>query len=173
MENKTQTTHRTGPQELTSTERNFVRQLARQERESIGHVPWSHYERMAPKDRFLLIHCNGQPAGFCLWHHAKKSKRTIIRVHQIAIVRDARRWRNATELITRVIQLPDNLTAETITLRCAEELPANLFWRALGFEVKAALNPPNKRNRSLFVWEASTMGVLSHARAMLFGSNSF
>ena len=128
----------------------YIIHLLKLERETIGFLPKTVYEEEIDMQRksITLDICfeNGDPVGFLYANHGKNG---MMKVYQICIQEDARRHERATALLEKSITKRDNY----ITLRCAEDLEANLFWESLDFEVINKLNANNKRNRCIYVYE--------------------
>jgi len=97
---------------------------------ALGFLPLSVMLEAIVKDRVLIEIENGEPTGFLFWGKRK----THLRVYMIAIQQDNRRIYHARNLMLATFALEQNKNCETISLRCAEDLEANWFWKSVGFQ---------------------------------------
>ncbi len=116
----------------------YIVELAKRETDTIGFIPRAGYVQCIQDRRVLLVEENGQEAGFCYWTQGE-----LAHVIQIAVQDDARRLRLGQALIAEV----DRQACAGISLRCWGTLPANDFWRALGFTRLGTDYTPNARGR--------------------------
>ncbi len=80
----------------------------------------------------------GDLCGFTTFYDGRNGKRpriepATIRIYQIAVQDDARRVFHGTGMISRLIYHAQTNGFTRLGLWCATDLPANMFWRALGF----------------------------------------
>jgi GNAT superfamily N-acetyltransferase len=91
-----------------------------------------------------------------------------IPLHQVCVARDARRLEHGRALIAAAGRLARRRGALGLRLRCAADLPANEFWRALGFEPVRIERPKNRRRRAIITYVLPTADpatLLPFARA--------
>lgn len=136
----------------------YITSLARKETHSIGFIPNTTYEKIIEDQRatetIYMYYENGDPVGFC---YAAHNQQGVMRVHQICVQNDARRETRATELVMESV-LPRDMS---VVLKCAEDLDANEFWRAIGFEKVNTLPANNARKREIHVYHKQLGGLFN------------
>lgn len=100
---------------------------------------------------------NGEPCGYMAFYDGRNGNRprndpNTIRIYQIAVQHDARRIYHATGLVSRLLYHAQANRFTAISLRCATDLPANKFWRALGFMRTETTVGGNGRGRLIDHW---------------------
>ena len=124
----------------------FLDRLRRQDSKALGFLSRS---ALAEKVRLGLVRVatvGGRAAGFLL--HGSM-RRPEVRVFQLA-VDPAHRGRGVgRRLVGELVARSAAAGARGLSLRCRQELSANAFWHAAGFELHA-LEPA--RRGALFVW---------------------
>ena len=106
----------------------FMVDLGRKSFDAIGFIPASRYERVIEGEGLSTIHiaeANGDPVGFVYATHNLVGTK----VQQCVVQEDARRLEHARALVSAATMPNDTF----IAARCAADLEANAFWRALGF----------------------------------------
>lgn len=152
----------------------YVDSLRRKESEAIGFIPWRRYEMEITGERqgsILLAIENNDPVGFL---YATHNRSGVTHIQQVAIQEDARRVERATALVNAVQRPTDWL----ISLRCAADLEATEFWKALGFELLDHVAPtsvygrgkdkatlPTRRKRDILRFQKVVNGLWSPSRA--------
>lgn len=109
----------------------FCEALRKKEAHCLGFVPAIAYTDAIRRGRLFIELENDEPCGFCFWAQRKKT----IRIHQTAVVEDARRIKHATSIVTCILNQPEALRAKRLRLRVADDLPANKFWKAIGCRI--------------------------------------
>lgn len=109
----------------------FCESVRKKEAYCLGFIPAIAYTDAIKRGRLFIEMENDEPAGFCLW----ASRNRIIRIHQTAVVEDARRIKHATSIVTCVLNQPEALRAKSLRMRVAHDLPANGFWKAIGCRI--------------------------------------
>jgi len=127
--------------------------LAKKESNAIGFYPKSNYEAALRRDRIIIAWQADHPCGFLFWSRCQGHRPGAIKINQIAIQKDAQRMTNATRLLTQLMNHEHAADRNRIILHCAEDLEANLFWRALGFVHTYTSRPRNARRREINTWE--------------------
>lgn len=110
----------------------FAGSACRIDGDKIGFLPWVVYDEAAPQARLIVASVNNDRVGFLLW---SRTPRRELRINQIWLRADAR-------LLTYGRAMLDFLDAHVVPhaqvwrLRCwvAQDLAANLFWQAMGFQ---------------------------------------
>jgi N-acetylglutamate synthase-like GNAT family acetyltransferase len=110
----------------------YIESLRRSVSEDIGFIPLQRYEMEIDgrrNGRVLVVTDNGDLTGFCYATFGGQSAK----VQQVAIQEDARRMERATLLVDAVYNEGLQRGLQQVSCRCAEDIPANEFWRSLGF----------------------------------------
>jgi ribosomal protein S18 acetylase RimI-like enzyme len=146
--------------------------LRKKEGDAVGFIPMQRYEMEVRGERrgsLYLAWDNGDPTGFI---YATHSGRGVTHIQQVAIQEDARRMERATLLVNAARD--DGLARHTwlLSLRCADDLEANDFWRALGFTLEAERLDPksvmapgkekrarNDKGRRINLWQRIECGL--------------
>ena len=125
-----------GPAPVLASESNdawYILTLMRQESKKLGFIPIQailqrikHYDAVIwQKDH------HNRRIGYLI--HSKPNAQTPLKVFLTVIDLDHRRRYWATQAVAKLIKKAYEYDAPEISLRCAHDLEANLFWRALGF----------------------------------------
>lgn len=112
----------------------YIDWLRSKEFNSIGFIPKVRYEMEITGERggdIILAKENNDLVGFAYITYGPPYS---AKIQQIAIQEDARRMERATALIDEVSTRAKRRGCAEIGCRCAEDLEANNFWLALGFE---------------------------------------
>lgn len=97
---------------------------------ALGFLPFQALEEAISRGRVLQAFENGEPCGYMI--HGKPRENT--RILQTVVANDARRIQHATALVDALKIIANSVQAHMISLHCAEDLEANRFWEAIGFE---------------------------------------
>lgn len=108
----------------------YARSLADAHRTALGFLPAVAYQLAADAGRLYTARENDDPAGFLLVGPFNRHAH----VWQTCVQIDARRLAHATRLVNRLLHDAQDAGAHDLTLWCAEDLEANDFWLAAGFE---------------------------------------
>jgi hypothetical protein len=113
----------------------YINHLAKDNSSSIGFLQkrtWHDYVWGGQRN-FLcfIIEVSQIPVGYILLTPGFTNK--PVRVQQIVIQEDVRRWEYGTALIDTVELFRKEYKRSGIILRCRTDLEANLFWQILGF----------------------------------------
>jgi hypothetical protein len=126
----------------------YVLGLSRKEFEAIGFIPKPRLEQYERDGNLWIQRENGEPCGFLVWGMGQP----IMKVYQVCIQYDARRQKNALDLIAKLTETAKARNCEGISLWCAEELEANAFWKACGFRWVMDKQGGKRRGRKLNLW---------------------
>jgi len=107
----------------------FIKSEALKGRSAIGWIPWAGIERSHQLGRVSVLHRNDDLVGFLVWGPSQ----TSTKVFQIWIREDARMLIHGKEMIRQLAEWSLKRGIFRISLWCADDLPANMFWSALGF----------------------------------------
>ena len=130
----------------------FVTALMKRDTDALGFLPASEVARRAERGRVLLCSDNDEPCGYAVLGFNPD----WVPLHQVCVARDARRLEHGRDLVEQAARLARQRGALGLRLRCAEDLPANAFWRALGFEPVRIERPKNRRGRGIVVYVMPT-----------------
>ena len=108
---------------------------------SLGHIPRSGLERHLCRDQILLATRGPNPVGYTIW--SMDVAQTRVTFHQVAVT-DAHRF---TGIGRALVESVGWLRPEAV-LSChvRDDLPANIFWSKLGFEIKRRKPTKNAAN---------------------------
>ena len=143
---------------VTQTQlRKFVESEQNKNRDALGFLPREAIATYTQHGQIIPATENGQLVSYCVFFDGQPGTRPrrdpyTVRIYQLCTDYDARRLQHATQLVNR---LYDHATAnrfERIRLWCADDLPANVFWRTLGFEFKGTRLGGAKRDRQHNLW---------------------
>ncbi len=98
---------------------------------AIGWLPVAAFDGRADKNEILSVENNGDCVGWCM--SAVSDRRGILKLYQIWVRPDARILEHGRALISRLQEQGRRAHCWQIEAWVAEDLPANLFWSAIGF----------------------------------------
>lgn len=107
----------------------FARSSIRVAAWEIGWMPHPFYDHHEKMNHLLFCYRNRDLVGFLIWD----PKDDELRIFQIWVRPDARMIVHGRSLVTSLEQLCQRKKANRITLWCAVDLAANMFWEAIGF----------------------------------------
>ena len=125
----------------------YIIQLQRKNRESVGGLPQPAFEERIIRQNLLLATINDDPVGYLLYDH----RNNTIKIPQACIQYDARRRHYGNALIDNMFRHHPDVS--DVTLRCAADIEANIFWRSLGFECTATVPGGTRRKRMINIWQ--------------------
>lgn len=111
------------------TDVRYVEHLMRSNYDAVGFIPRPRLEQYAARGQVLMEHENDAPAGFLVFGAGWPT----LRIYQACIQYDARRIEHGTRLVERVMTEAARRGCHIVSLWCADDLPANAFWEAVGF----------------------------------------
>lgn len=125
-----------GPAPVLASQSNdawYILTLMRQESKKLGFIPiQTILQRINTYDAVIWQHDhNNRRIGYLI--HSKPQHESPLKVFLTVIDIDHRRRYWATQAVAKLIKKAYDCNAPEISLRCAHDLEANLFWRALGF----------------------------------------
>jgi len=103
--------------------------------DELGFLPRCVFERGMNTGRLFLGLLNGEPCGYVI---AGTGFQGVMRCHQVCIQFDVRRRLYGWMLVSAVEQYGESLGCTSIQLRCGSDLPANDFWKSLGYAAVGA-----------------------------------
>ena len=105
--------------------------LAKRNSEALSFIPTPQLENYAAKGQLLIQTENDEPCGFLVYGAGFP----VMRVYQSCIQFDARRRENGMALVARLVAVAERRQCQGISLWCAQDLEANAFWSAAGFQL--------------------------------------
>jgi N-acetylglutamate synthase-like GNAT family acetyltransferase len=141
------TIRRARPQDLK-----FLSHLQKKYSNELGFLPTAALQWYVEQQRVGVVLENNEPAGYVLGRTHYKYQPLMRPITQTAIAFDARRRHLGMALIQRVEQHARDERQMAMQAICAENLDANDFWLALGFEHVTTFGGQNTRGRALHVW---------------------
>lgn len=132
-----------------------IKRIADECRAELGfHTRQSFLDSIQERE-LLVAFLNGQLTGFLRYHHTRAGHTTLREVAALGHVR-GRGIGHA--LIEALIAEARGTNSALIRLSCPVELPANEFYRSLGFRRSHRRSKPGK-SRPLYQWELSLRAV--------------
>lgn len=125
---------------------NAVNAMANSHRRELGFVRKVTLTASIDQNEILVAENNDQIVGFVHYHHRRDEQTTI---YNIVISSQKRLHGIGKRLITALVRESRSLNKQWIVLKCPSELPANRFYRHIGF--RRWQKEPGKR-RALIVW---------------------
>jgi ribosomal protein S18 acetylase RimI-like enzyme len=125
----------------------YIFSLARELREELGFLPFCAYELARAKNLLKIQRMNDAPCGFILTGPANPGRN--VKIYQVAIQYDARLREHATQLVREIEARAATAQCPGVTLRCAADLDANLFWQSLGYVPGEEVPGGTKRHRAI------------------------
>ena len=132
-----------------------IKRTADECRAELGFHTRQSFLECVEKHELLVAVLNGQPAGFLRYHQTRGGHTTLREVAACQIFRGRGIGR---ALVKRLIAEARNKNSPLIRLSCPVELPANEFYRSLGFRRTHRRSKPGK-SRPLYQWELSLRAV--------------
>lgn len=117
--------------------------LADRHKHELGFLPRTIYAPMHNAGRLLIAEENTDPCGFLLLGPKKKTWR----IYQTCVQTDARLQDHGSDLVEQIIQQAIDASVHQIQLWCAADLPANAFWKSLGFQPISTRHKRKEKNR--------------------------
>jgi len=126
----------------------YIADLMRKNYEALSFVPSSSITRNAAAGNILLAKVNNADAGY-LYHAPLQAN---VRIHQACIQYDARGCEYGAAMVSKLITKCRQNGTLQISLRCADDLQANLFWQSMGFKFCGSIPGGARRRRRLNGW---------------------
>lgn len=133
----------------------FLDHLQKKFREQVGFLPKRALETNIASGRVSLALENDEPAAYLLGKGNYLRDPHFGIIYQAAVSYDARRRLMGTALVQHFIDHMEP-TVRLIGLWCAQDIEANEFWSACGFEAIAARHGSRSRGRVHIFWVGRT-----------------
>jgi hypothetical protein len=134
----------------------YALDLMRKNYENVGFIPAPRMAQYEERGQLWLQFDNGDPCGYLVFGNGWPS----LKIYQCVIQTDARRLAHATTLVDRLIELGQSHSMRSIDLRCADDLEANIVWKAMGFRLVSRLPANNRRKRHINAWSRPIADLL-------------
>lgn len=129
----------------------FVLGVMRQNTNALGFIPRATIEqRYIAHQQIVLATKAGTPVGYLL--HGVARPGGVLTIAQHVVEYDYREHGYGMDAVRELIARAQTANCRAVVLRCAEDLHANQFWAAAGFERTARLTASNARQRAINVY---------------------
>jgi ribosomal protein S18 acetylase RimI-like enzyme len=108
----------------------YIVNLSKTNFNSIGFIPKPRIEEYLINEQVFFEYEGGLEGGFCI---VGSGKGKTLKIYQHCIEQDLRRLEHGKELFNKIQFVAQKRGYEDIHLRCRENLDANKFWKAIGF----------------------------------------
>jgi GNAT superfamily N-acetyltransferase len=95
----------------------------------LGWLPRKVYDLRHEEGRIFVCHNNDDHVGHCMWVVTER----IAKIYMTWVRPDARMILHGRALVDAIEKAAASERCGLISLWCAEDLSANIFWRAIGF----------------------------------------
>jgi hypothetical protein len=143
----------------------FAESLRKKEAYCLGFIPAIAYTDAQQRGRLIVELENDEPCGFSLW----AQRGNTLRIHQTAIVEDARRIQHATTLVTHLLNQPAAKRCTRLRLRVAHDLDANHFWKAIGCQIVGTQPGGKTWRRTINLYELKLKKRIKTAESLIHG----
>lgn len=144
------------PQEQSELRKLWLHATATDTR-AIGWLPVRAFDARAENDEVTTVYNNGDCVG---WSMSSVSKRRgLLKLYQIWVRPDARILEHGRALVTQLQEVGGRKFCYQIEAWVAEDLPANLFWAAIGFSRSVWRWGRGPKPRKHFLWTTQTATV--------------
>jgi len=123
----------------------FVRRLMKENSEALGFIPLSALEKAYDESRLLVYSENNERIGYLLFGPIKNGK--DVTIWQICVNEKKRKMGFGKKLFNQFHKLAIETGAKGIRLRCADDLPANYFWKSLSFKLISTISSKSRRRK--------------------------
>lgn len=131
-----------------STAVKYAVDLARKNSEAVSFIPTPRLEQYAESGQLMIEAENNDPCGFLVFGNTFP----ILKIYQACIQYDARRIHHGLNLLRRLIIYAEHYGFTAISLYCADDLEANRFWQAAGFQFAGQRLGGQRRGRMHNRW---------------------
>lgn len=126
---------------------------------AIGWLPVTAFDVRASNDHVLALYRNDDCVG---WTMATPSRsRGVLKLYQIWVRPDARILEHGRALVAELLQRARQAHCHMTEAWVAEDLPANLFWAAIGFTRCTWRWGKGVNSRRHWLWIAHTPRILT------------
>lgn len=115
----------------------YVPHLQNLHRREVGFLPTVALHEYEQRGQLWMARQNGAPCGYLAWGSFRGQRPVrdpyTVKIIQACIDYEAQRSTHGTNLVTQLEALATLAGIETLSCWCADDLPANRFWRNMGF----------------------------------------
>lgn len=129
---------------------NYLIHLQKKWSNNLGFLPKTALQRYLRNQQALVVHKNGEPAGYLLWDYSKRDN--LIKIPQVAIEASLLRTGIGTLVMKQLETAATNSSCTVLRLRSRTDLEANNLWPTLGWFVSAVFYKQNARNLPVYEW---------------------
>lgn len=126
----------------------YVLSLAKKHTDEIGFLPKATVEHYVRAGQVLLETENDEMCGFLIFGNGWPR----LKIYQACVQLDAQRRAHGLAMVGKLIARASERGYEAVSLWCADDLPANEFWEAAGFQKLKSKPGGKRRNRKLNLW---------------------
>ena len=108
----------------------YIVNLHKKNSDNLGFIPKPFLEKLVDNGQFFLSKDGGLESGYCIVGNGKNSN---LNIYQHCIEEDLRMLKHGKKLFKKIEDVARKRNYDTICLRVRENLQANKFWKALGF----------------------------------------
>jgi len=130
----------------------FIRDLQRRFSNQIGFFPPAATQREIEWGHVFHAGLNEDDAGFLLVQPALGGQRTTAAIIQAAVRMDAQRQKIGLALVEAIASKAQAAGSTILQCFCRQDLEANLFWQAAGFDAIATRRGGNAHGENLILW---------------------
>lgn len=131
----------------------FCGTAARLDADKVGWLPHQAYREAFLSQRLVIVENNNDRVGFALW----QLSRGQLKLYQVWVRQDARLILHGRALVDHVERFAIELGAYRLRAWVAEDLAANTFWKAIGFEhISWRYSPRKHSSRRHLLWVRTT-----------------
>lgn len=127
----------------------YVVSLQKKWSNELGFLPRLGLRRFLKRRTALIVEERGLPAGYVLLYPNEIGVGSIV---QCAVDPEVLRTTIGTELVRRVTSMALERECFLLRLGCREDLPANEFWRTMGFHLGGVKRCANARGRRVLLY---------------------
>jgi len=121
--------------------------LAKKNSDAVSFIPTPRLEEYQRRGQILFARENGDLSGFLVFGAGYPT----LKVYQACVQYDARRRKSGLEMIDRLKEIARR-EGRDISLWCAQDLEANEFWNAAGFNLIGERQGGVRRGRKHNAW---------------------
>lgn len=123
----------------------FIIGLMQQNTDALGFIPEPTVRQRYDERYIIQTDDYGRKRGYLL--HGSPAPGGVLTIAQACIEFNHRRNGFGFSVVQQLIDRADAAQVRAIKLRCADDLEANRFWKAAGFELTKQEYPHNRRQR--------------------------
>ena len=141
----------------------FVAALQARHSAAVGFLPIVAINSYLERRQVIFGFENDDPAGYVLWRPSLRTQPHVASIVQAAVCLDAQRRGVGLAAVDALIGLRREAGTRIVQAWCAEDLEANEFWAASGFERIASAEGGRQRGRVMILWRRPIVRGVSAA----------